>query len=262
MTHLLLINFSKSVLPKMKLPVIQYHRIDLPGPNSRIRGGFTPPLRFRRQMEYLKAHDFVFYTASELVEYFQEYGIFPHKGIAVTFDDGCRDNYTNAFPVLRRLGIKATMFLVTSCLGKRSSLGVPEGEDPQLHVSRDEVLEMSRHGIEFGSHTISHRLLDRIPLEQARVEVEGAKRELENLLQEPCKTFAYPSGFYSRAVRRIVFEAGHLCAFSTTMGPEEDVDFFALNRIEIRRRDRFIFQLVQKLWTFPEIYPLRIPSFG
>src|SRR5215510_2400758 len=96
------------------VPVIQYHMIDVPPPGARVRGGFTPPERFAKQMAHLTERRFVFYTAAELVEYFRANGKFPEKGIAITFDDGCTDNYSNAFPVLKELRIKATMFVVPS----------------------------------------------------------------------------------------------------------------------------------------------------
>ncbi|HEX8491995.1 MAG TPA: hypothetical protein VF658_04080, partial [Pyrinomonadaceae bacterium] len=82
----------------MIVPVLLYHKIDWPAPDSRVRGGFTPPARFARQMAYLKKKGFVFYTASELIEHFREHREFPQNGITLTFDDGWKDNYTNAFP--------------------------------------------------------------------------------------------------------------------------------------------------------------------
>src|SRR5208283_6122903 len=129
------------------VPVIQYHMIDLPSPSSRVRGGFTPQQRFAKQMGHLIARGYKFLTASELIEHYLQNRRFPPRGITVTFDDGCRDNYTNAFPVLRDLGIKATIFLVPSVIGEISDKPLARGEEPRAHLSRDEILEMSGHGI-------------------------------------------------------------------------------------------------------------------
>ena len=74
------------------VPVIQYHMIDKPSRASRVRGGFTPPGRFAKQMRHLKEQGLVFYTAAELIDHYREQGEFPANGITVTFDDGCRDN--------------------------------------------------------------------------------------------------------------------------------------------------------------------------
>jgi peptidoglycan/xylan/chitin deacetylase (PgdA/CDA1 family) len=231
----------------MFVPVFFYHKISKPWPDARVRGGFTPPRRFFKQMSYLKKEGFVFYTASELIQYFQQHGAFPPKGIALTLDDGWKDNYTNGFPVLKQLGIKATIFIIPSSIGRVFNGAAAPGEQPHAHLTRDEILEMAQHGIEFGSHTMNHRWLNELPEPEVRSEVEDAKWEIENLLQKPCLTFAYPAGFYSETAQRAVEQAGHIAAFTTTYGPAESVDLFALNRIEILRHDRFLFQFARKL---------------
>lgn len=231
----------------MNVPVIIYHKIDVPDRGALVRGGYTPPRRFERQMRYLLKRGFKFYTASELVEHFRDRGRFPERGIALTFDDGWKDNYTNAFPVLRRLGIKATIFLVPSCIGEFSSKVQAEGEPGRAHLSAAEILEMSAHGVEFGSHSLNHRLLHQLPPAEVREEVEGSKQQIEALLDKPCKVFAYPAGFYNETARRAVAEAGHLAAFTTVYGPADASDLYALNRTEILRRDRFTFQFARKV---------------
>lgn len=233
--------------PAVIPPVIQYHKIDLPGPGSLVRGGFTPPRRFARQMAFLKKSGFVFYTVSSLIEHFKEHGHFPDRGVAVTLDDGWLDNYTNAFPVLRALGIVATIFIVPSCLGESSIKAAAEGEIARAHLSREQVKEMSEAGIEFGSHSLNHRLLHQLPHQEVVLEVEEAKRQIEELTGRECKTFAYPAGYYNQQAQQIIADAGHIAAFSTTYGPVDTLDLYALNRIEILRRDRFRFQFARKV---------------
>jgi peptidoglycan/xylan/chitin deacetylase (PgdA/CDA1 family) len=237
---------SRAKVPPV-VPVIQYHMIDVPPPGARVRGGFTPPKRFAKQMAHLKKKGFVFYTAAELMEYFRANGKFPEQGLAITFDDGCTDNYTNAFPVLKELGIKATMYVVPSCIGETNSRTLPAGEPPRPHFTREQMLEMSKFGIEFGSHSMNHRLLHEIPLNEAQYEIESAKGYLEELLEQPCKTFAYPAGYFTPEVERMIEKAGHICAFSTTYGPQDRLDLYAINRTEIFRRDRFVWQFAGKI---------------
>jgi peptidoglycan/xylan/chitin deacetylase (PgdA/CDA1 family) len=232
------------------VPVIQYHMIDVPPPGARVRGGFTPPKRFAKQMVHLKNRGFVFYTAGELMEYFRANCKFPERGIAITFDDGCTDNYTNAFPVLKKLGIKATMFVVPSCIGETNGKTLPAGEPARPHFTREQMLEMSKFGIEFGSHSMNHRLLHEIPLNEAQYEIESAKSYLDDILQQPCKTFAYPAGYFTPEVERMIENAGHICAFSTTYGPQDRLDLYAINRTEIFRRDRFVWQFARKIEKF------------
>lgn len=231
----------------MSGPFIFYHKIaDVPR-DARIRGGFTPLQRFAKQMAFLKKQGFIFYTASEITDYFREHGSFPHKGLAITFDDGWKDNYENAFPVLRRLGVKATIFLIPSCIGQVSTKAQSEGESGLPHLSIQEILEMSKHGIEFGSHTLNHKLLHQLPADEVKYEVEESKRQIEALLDKPCKVFAYPGGHFNERARRSVKEAGYTSAFTTIYGATDHFDFYALNRTEILRRDRFLFQFARKI---------------
>lgn len=232
----------------MLTPALLYHKISKPRRDSRIRGAFTPPRRFRRQLVYLKQQGFVFYTASQLIQHFKAYGEFPARSVALTFDDGWKDNYTNAFPVLKELDVPATIFIIPTAIGQMSSEATtPAGDRPYAHLTREEILEMSAAGIEFGSHTMNHKHLHQISAAEVKSEVEGAKQNLESLLQKPCWTMAYPAGFLSDTARQAVVDAGHIGAFSTIYGPTDKIDLFALNRIEVLRRDRFTYQLARKV---------------
>lgn len=228
-------------------PFIFYHKIDTPPRDARIRGGYTPLKRFAKQMAFLKKEGTVFYTASEIIEHYNENGSFPTRGLAITFDDGWKDNYENAFPILRALNIKATIFLISSCLGQISVKAQSEGETAREHLSIENILEMSRQGIEFGSHTLNHKLLDRIPGDEVKIEVEQSKSQLEELLNKPCKVLAYPGGHYNEIARQAIVGAGYIAALTTSYGPTDHFDLHALNRTEILRRDRFLFQFARKV---------------
>lgn len=231
----------------MQAPVLCYHKIDIPDKDILIRGAFTAPKRFARQLIYLKKQGFVFYTASELIEHYLSCGNFPPKSVALTLDDGWKDNYTNAFPILKDLGVKATIFLVPSCIGKTSATVVGKGENARAHLSLENILEMSEHGIEFGSHSVNHKHLHQISPGEVVYEVEESKKQIEDLLQKPCKTFCYPAGFFSETAKEAVKNAGYIAGFSSVYGDENQLDLFALNRIEILRRDRVPFRFARKV---------------
>ena len=228
-------------------PFIFYHKIDTPPKDARVRGGYTPLKRFVKQMAFLKKEGFVFYTASEMIEHYQERGSFPVRGLALTFDDGWKDNYENAFPVLREYGIKATIFLISSCIGQVSAKAQAEGESARAHLSLAEIQAMSEHGIEFGSHTLNHKLLHQVSQDEIKEEVEESKKGIERLLYKPCKVFAYPGGHFNTQARQAVADAGYLAAFTTTYAAGDTLDLYALNRTEILRRDRFLYQFARKV---------------
>jgi len=231
----------------MQIPVIAYHKIDQPTSDIKLRGAFTSPKNFAKQMLYLKKQNFVFYTASELIDFYRENGGFPARGITVTFDDGWKDNYTNAFPILRDLQIKATVFLVPSCIGRTTVKVVADGESEREHLALTDIRAMSDFGIEFGSHTLNHKLLHQISLSEIEFEISESKKKIENLLQKPCRVFAYPAGFFTETAQAAVKDAGYIAAFSTVYGANDTVNLYALNRIEILRRNRFLFQFARKI---------------
>jgi peptidoglycan/xylan/chitin deacetylase (PgdA/CDA1 family) len=234
----------------MSGPFIFYHKIDSPPSDARIRGGYTPAKRFAKQMAFLKELGFGFYTASEMIEHFRQHGSYPSRGISITFDDGWKDNYQNAFPILRRFDIKATIFLISSCVGQVSTKAQSEGESGHPHLSIEEIREMSRCGIEFGSHTVNHKLLHQVSPVEVSEEVVESKKAIEGFLDRPCNVFAYPGGHFNEHARTAVADAGYLAGFTTTYGDDERPDPFALNRTEILRRDRFIYQFARKVRPF------------
>lgn len=231
----------------MKAPVLAYHKIDYPTADVKIRGAYTAPRKFEKQMSYLLKKGFTFYSASELIDFFRSNGKFPDKGITLTFDDGWKDNYVNAFPVLKKLGIKATIFLVPSCLGKTTDQVTADGEGPREHLSKNDVVEMSRSGIEFGSHSMNHKLFNKITPAEIDNEVVESKNAIENLVQKPCKIFAYPAGFYNEAAIGALKKSGYTGAFTTVYGNDDALDLYALNRVEILRRDARPFQFSKKI---------------
>ncbi len=129
----------------------------------------------------------------------------PHTNIAcVTFDDGYRDNYVSALPVLERFGIKATFFIATGFLSR--SFPTFAGECPMM--APGQVRELATLGHEVGAHTINHPKLTKVPMEIARAEVEGSKRFLENLLGSEVVSFAYPKGDHNEGVKAMVGALG------------------------------------------------------
>ena len=231
----------------MNSPILLYHKIDLPTPDVKIRGAFTTPRRFERQMSYLKRKGYSFFTASAMAEHYIEFGKFPDRGLCVTFDDGWLDNYTQAFPILKKLQIPATIFLVPSCIGEMTEKVTAYGEGPRAHMSAENIREMSQAGIEFGSHSMNHKLFDRVTNAEIESEVSESKKHIEDLIQKDCRVFAYPAGFFTDFARDAVKRAGYIASYSTVYGNDERPDIFALNRSEILRRHGYPFRFPQKV---------------
>jgi len=225
----------------MKVPVLMYHKVS-PGKKEKYR---ISPERFISQMEYLSKRGYQTISSDELLGVVRKRRILPEKPVLLTFDDGYRDNFTYAYPILKRYNFRATIFLVTQYIGKKDGWG--KGKEEIL--SWEEIGKMRKEGFSFGSHTHTHPNLLKLSRDKVLSEIRDSKRILEERLGEPIKFFAYPYGKFNSQIRDMVKEAGYLGAFSTLPGKNGiDEDPFLLRRILIRGYDtKFHFILNLKL---------------
>jgi peptidoglycan/xylan/chitin deacetylase (PgdA/CDA1 family) len=160
------------------------------------------------------------------------------RELAITFDDGYRDNFEQAAPVLEKLGLPATFFVVTKWMG--TSL-VPwwDGERGARHpwMSWDQVRTLHRKGFDIGGHTRTHADLGMVTGSEAAKEIFGARRDLEAELGAPADLFAYPYGGrhqMSEPNRERVKAAGFRCCCASIGGINEDgASPFDLQRVPI-----------------------------
>lgn len=277
------------------IQILTYHRV-----NDERDPYFcgVPVEIFRQQMEYVSSVAYVC-SLEEAVERIKKSDI-PDNTVVITFDDGYRDNFENAFPILRALSIPATFFLATSAIGSRitlwhdlvfsafretqeswladygpqhqnyslgtvreklaaqtdilkflkslspeekhlwivrlrEKLGVREREEmSELMLTWEQVSTMHQNGMYFGSHTITHPILSRLPVEQMKEEIRASRVAIEEHLGIPIRTFAYPNGTtadFNEVTKKLLQEDGYTCAVSTIFGVNTSAqDLFELRR--------------------------------
>ncbi len=159
-----------------------------------------------------------------------------NRHLAITFDDGYRDNIDNAVPVLERLGLPATFFVVSQWIGSDIVPWWGTHGTPQW-MTWDQVRELRRRGFEIGSHTRTHLDLGSITGPVALKEILGGRLELEERLEERVDLFAYPYGGFQHMAdsnRELVKAAGFRCCCSCYGGVTlHGDDPFDLRRIAI-----------------------------
>lgn len=178
-----------------KLPrLIMLHQVD---PDLPASGMNMPPAKFEQLLQYLVKEKSTFCFVSELEEFKEKKNV-----VAITFDDGFIDNYQHAYPLLKKYGIKSTIYLATQIEG------IEKLNDVQIK-------EMSSSGlVEFGAHTQHHINLLQTPDEEAYEEILKSKRDVEALVGH-CSSFAYPFGRYNEKHQQMVKEIGFKTAVST-----------------------------------------------
>ena len=294
--------------------VLMYHRIVEPEDAVGLQPGmYVYKDVFEKQIEYLSQH-FRIHSVSDFAN-----GIDNNRGyrgdeLIITIDDGWRDNYTNAFPILKKSRANATVYLTANFIGTNylfwfqeissilsnpgqdlhqlaesikailmkfpDSIGVREllneniagllaerdrfieilkkldpaitfeitgdisklnrnnpiknDEERQL-LNWDEARQMAQAGIEFGSHGLTHRLLDSLGSDEVFKELTESKMLIEEKLGQPICSVTYPNGNYNGNIEKLVKKAGYACAFMVGKNPanQKKPDRFAIDRVGV-----------------------------
>jgi peptidoglycan/xylan/chitin deacetylase (PgdA/CDA1 family) len=209
-----------------------YHAISNQARARFARWAVSPEL-FDAHLSYLKDAGYHSHTVSELVSLLRHGNFNPlFKHVVITLDDGFADCYHNALPVLQKHAMKATVYIPTQYVGGCSQWLEPleEGDRPLMHW--DQIRELCSAGIEIGAHSHSHPQLDILPAAEAEQEIWQSRQILEDQLNRPILSFAYPQGYYNQYVKAMVGQAGFTsaCAVKHALSSPED-DLFALARL-------------------------------
>lgn len=226
---------------KARLPILMYHSIadeaeeNVP-PYYRTA---TSPELFAAHLALLRSQGYEVLSLQAGLEKFQRGDSAAARLAVITFDDGFRDFYTAALPVLRRYNFGATVFLPTAYIGnERCSF---KGREC---MTWDEVRESQQAGIEFGSHTVHHPKLYELNLPQLRTELTESRNTIEGELGRPVSSFAYPYAFPSadrsfvKVFVETLKETGYGCNVTTKIGLAQKTDDpFTLKRLPINSAD-------------------------
>lgn len=213
--------------------VLMYHSIS-EHKNEKFDKWRVTPKNFENHIFWLKKNGFTSYTISELLNLKTP----PNKAVCITFDDGFMDNYKNAYPILKKYGFKATIYIVPNQINnhwdqKNTSF-------LSCMLNNNQIRQMIDI-IEFGSHTISHVNLEKLDIKEAIDELKNSKKEVEKITQRECSSFAYPYGKYTLTLSKICMEAGYKNAVIVKRGVyKKGDDKFEIKRIGILGTESFI----------------------
>lgn len=218
------------------LPVFLYHKVGSYPLGAAIKAQYVAPALFRAHLAFLQRSGYRTVSWSEVLRYARGETLSVERPMAITFDDGYECVYRNAFPLLQSFGFEATVFVLAGSIGGVNDWEPQRGMAAEPMLGAEHVCEMSRGGIEIGSHTMGHQRLTRLSAAELRSTLRDSKHLLEDLTGREVSAVAYPYGDHDEPVRRAAAEAGYRVGCVTERGVNRaGADPFALRRINIRR---------------------------
>ena len=221
--------------------VLNYHKVANMHHSLAIR-----PADFEEQLLYLKKAGYQTITPAELAANIENGTPLPEKPLLITFDDGYEDNYQNAYPLLKKYGFKATIFVVTGFMDK----------NPQ-YLTWKQAKELEANGISIESHTVTHRSMTELNYEQLKKELVDSKKDIEDHLQKKVLFIAYPTGTYNLQIAEMVKEAGYTGAFTIKYGNvDSGSNIYAMERMPVFQTEHTYKSFRERLQYLPSFTDL------
>lgn len=216
---------NQSNLPKGKYDVefgiLMYHHITN-DPNYKHSRLTVSPEILDQQVVYLLNKGYQFLTLSQALETFAG-NVKPNKKLVLTFDDGYRDFYEQAYPILKKYNAPATLFVINTDIGRAGNI-----TSAMLKEMRDGGL------VEIGAHTLNHPYLTKLKEMEAEKQILTSKLDLENMVGAAVRVLAYPFGAYNKRVVNLAKQAGYVGAVSVFFGEKPSADnIFVWRRVMV-----------------------------
>ena len=210
---------------KKNVIVLAYHRV------STLDSGLcVKPQDFSRHMLFFKKNNFHSLLLKDYIHLLRiNKPLNKGRYVVITFDDGWEDNYIYAFPILKKYGYVATIFLTVAHIGEKRG-----------YLKWEQVMEMKKAGFEFGSHTLTHPHLTRISTEKAEMEIKKSKEILEEKMGKEVKTFCYPYGDYDQSIIELVKKTGYQGAVVTPPSGRCEESIYTIRRVGLYSTDTML----------------------
>ena len=200
------------------VPIILYHWIAVSPINSQY---YVPPEKFDEEMKLLHDWGYTTITTELLIKSITEGADLPPRPILITFDDGHLNNYTAAFPIMKKYGFTGVLYIIANYMGTDN------------YMNADQIKEMAAAGWEVGSHSISHMDLTSLEPYRQRLEVVESRTLLEEALGVPILTIAYPFGISNPGVIDYAHFANYIGGMSLGFTYDQGIS----NLYTLQRRD-------------------------
>ena len=205
------------------IPILGYHRV------GEMKGDHVPTVSgraFERQLALLRRFGLRVITLEDVVASLERGGATPKRSVVITFDDGYEETCTVAWPLLKRFGCPATVFVTPAEVGRPG------------FATWEQITQMAQDGVTIGSHTMHHSYVPLVSDDRLGEELVDSKRVIEQRIGVPVRFLSYPVGGFTEQAQAVAKQAGYVAACTTNRARSRlVVDRYALRRIKVTERD-------------------------
>src|SRR5882724_636948 len=210
------------ILGRKQVPILCYHQVRdwKPTDSKMAKDYIMPPASLREQLKMLADSGYHTILPDQLYAYLTTGAALPSKPIMLTFDDTDEDQYTEAFPDLKKHGFKGVFFIMTISLGK-----LPH------YMTKDQVKELYNAGNVIGSHTWDHHNVKKYQGNDWAIQIDKPTKQLEAITGTPIRYFAYPFGLWNPQAIPELKKRGFVAAFQLADKRDPNDPLFTIRRI-------------------------------
>lgn len=219
------------------LRILLYHSVGDVDPRDNL-GIRIDKENFLHQMKFLKENNYNVCRLTDAVDYIKRKSPIPNKTVAISFDDGYKDNALFALPIMEKFGFGAVFFVTVDYIGRVKTSPHRDWQHWEC-MGWDDLKDLIDRGYDIGSHSLHHIDLSKLDKEAREKELKLSKEMIESSLKEDIEFFSYPYGYFDEELLNIVKNVGYRAACTTTPGINTfTADLYKLKRTEIVNRDR------------------------
>ena len=222
------------------LPILAYHRV------GAFKGDHVPTVSaeaFERQMAWIARRRIRVLSLDALADALEQGRPMPRRSAVITFDDGYEETATVAWPILKRFGFPAAVFV------SPGEVGWPG------FATWEQLAAMTLDRMTIGSHTMHHSYVPLVPESRLVEELVGSKGIIEERVGRPVRFLSYPIGGYTPQAQAVIRQAGYRLACTTNRASAHgELDRFALRRIKMTDRDARPLLLWAKLSGYYDLF--------
>jgi len=203
--------------------ILMYHRF-----GYKESALYVTPENFEKQLKFLVDNDYNVIPLKELVDGIKNGTKFGRNTVVITIDDGYKDVYTYAYPLLKKYGIPATVFVISGFISTEKDF-----------MSWRDVVEMAENNIDIGGHTDTNKYIPDVTTDEMLLqETAGCKQKIEEQLGKTILFFCYPSGGFTEKAKIFIKKAGYVGACTTNRGLVKlNKDVYELKRVKVKDGD-------------------------